>query len=140
VANEQDMRKYGGLLNFLPITYTLMGIGSLSLIGFPFLAGFYSKDSIFEFLQEVRYINPWFFYFFGALTAMFTAFYSFRLVFLSFIVSPRGSKNIYSIYSNELTLAYKQDLLFQNYVLYFLAFAAIFAGFFFKRFYYRYRY
>lgn len=134
VSNEQDMRKYGGLLNFLPITYTLMGIGSLSLIGFPFLAGFYSKDSIFEFLQEVRYINPWFFYFFGSLTAMFTAFYSFRLIFLSFLVAPRGSKNIYSIYPSESSLAMKQDFLLQNYVLYFLAFAAIFAGFFLKDF------
>jgi NADH-ubiquinone oxidoreductase chain 5 len=132
VANEQDMRKYGGFLNFIPLTYVLMLIGSLSIIGFPFMSGFYSKDSIFEFLQEVRYINPWFYYFFGSLTALFTAFYSFRLIFLVFLSSPRGSKGLYSIYSHKIMESNKQDLLLQNYVLYFLALAAIFAGYLLK--------
>ncbi len=54
ISDEQDLRKMGGLVGLLPYSYAAILVGSLSLMGFPFLAGFYSKDLILELFYESR--------------------------------------------------------------------------------------
>jgi NADH-ubiquinone oxidoreductase chain 5 len=92
VSDEQDMRKMGGLRNLLPFTYSIMLIGSLALMGFPFLTGFYSKDTILEVAYAKYTIWGHFSYYLGTFAAFFTAFYSIRLLFLVFLAEPNGHK------------------------------------------------
>lgn len=94
VNDEQDMRKLGGLKNLLPFTYSMMVIGSLALIGFPFLTGFYSKDLILEVAYGKYSLVGYFSYFLGTLGAFLTAFYSTRLLYLVFLAKPAGHKQI----------------------------------------------
>jgi len=94
IANEQDMRKYGGLLNFLPFTYIMMIIGSLSLMGFPFLTGFYSKDLILEYAFAKYTITSSIAYTLGIITAFLTAFYSTRIIYLTFLIKSNSTKKI----------------------------------------------
>jgi proton-translocating NADH-quinone oxidoreductase chain L len=94
VGDEQDMRKMGGLQRLLPFTYAMMFIGSLALMGFPFLTGFYSKDAILE-LAYAKFSNAGHFaYYLGSMAAFFTAFYSIRLIYLTFLTNPNGSRVI----------------------------------------------
>jgi len=81
LLDEQDIRKMGNLANYLPLTYIMVLIGSFSLLAFPFLTGFYSKDFLLEFVFSMYSINSLFIYFLGILAAFFTAFYSFRLIY-----------------------------------------------------------
>jgi NADH-ubiquinone oxidoreductase chain 5 len=81
LSDEQDIRRMGGLIRYLPITYILVFIGSLSLLAMPFLTGFYSKDLLLEFVFSMYSINSLFIYFLGVIAAFFTAFYSFRLIY-----------------------------------------------------------
>jgi len=91
IADEQDMRKMGGLVQLVPFTYSMMVIGSLALIGFPFLTGFYSKDVILEVAYAHYTLHGNFAYWLGSISALFTSYYSFRLLFLTFF----GQSNAY---------------------------------------------
>jgi NADH-ubiquinone oxidoreductase chain 5 len=94
LANEQDIRKMGGLVNIMPFTYGMMLIGSLSLAGFPFLSGFYSKDLILELAFAKCTVDSIFAFWLGILTAFFTAIYSFRLIYLVFLNTTNAYKRI----------------------------------------------
>jgi len=94
VADEQDMRRMGGLKRLVPFTFALMSIGSFALMGFPFLTGFYSKDVILEVAFGKYTATGHFAYWLGAGAAFFTAFYSMRLAFLTFLSEPNGYKPV----------------------------------------------
>jgi len=119
--DEQDMRKMGGLINVIPFTYSMMLIGSLSLMGFPFLTGFYSKDVILELAYAKYTIDGTIAYWLGTISAFFTSFYSFRLLYLTFLNDPNGYKE-YMKNSHEAPLLMAIPLII-------LAFGSIFIGY-----------
>nr|YP_010507832.1 NADH dehydrogenase subunit 5 [Phytophthora capensis]UXG55929.1 NADH dehydrogenase subunit 5 [Phytophthora capensis] len=94
MGDEQDIRKMGGLRRILPFTYIMFLIGSLSLMGFPFLTGFYSKDLILEVAFASFSETGHFAYWLGTIGAFFTAFYSTRLLFFAFLTETNAYKNI----------------------------------------------
>lgn len=124
VSGEQDIRKMGGLLYFFPVTFSFMLVGSLSLMGFPFLSGFYSKDFIIEFALGGFLFSNSFCYILSNVAAFLTALYSIRLLIYVFLVKPNGFRHYYAG-------AHEPSLL-SNIPLTFLVLCSIFTGFFFK--------
>ena len=102
-ADQQDIRKMGGLFNFLPFTYSAMLVGSLSLIAAPYLTGFYSKDLIIELAYAQYNFSGIYAFVLGTITAGITAFYSVRLLSLVFFSVPNGPKASY-LNSHEANL------------------------------------
>ena len=84
IHDEQDMRKMGALNRVLPFTYTMTLIGSLALIGFPFLTGFYSKDFILEVACSKMHFTGNFAHRSGTLPVRLTTFHSYRPLYLTF--------------------------------------------------------
>ena len=91
VADNQDFRKYGGLRAFLPLTYSVMLIASLSLVAFPFMTGFYSKDMIIESAYGQFHFSSTIIYFISIIGAAFTTLYSIKVLYLTFLSNPNGS-------------------------------------------------
>lgn len=94
MADQQDVRRLGGLVSFLPFTYVSMLVGSLSLMALPALTGFYSKDPVLELALGSYTVSGQWVFWLGSISAGLTAFYSFRLllyVFFSTPAAPRAS-------------------------------------------------
>ena len=121
--HEQDMRKMGGLYKKIPFTATMMWIGSLAIIGFPYLSGYYSKESILENAFYASNGIAYFAYLVGILTALLTAFYSWRLLFLTFHGENRSNNKTYD-HAHESPLVMTVPL-------FILAIGSIFSGIFF---------
>ncbi len=90
--HDQDIRNMGGLRKYMPITWITSLVGSLALIGTPFLSGFYSKDSIIEAVQLAHIPGSTFAYYCVLAGVFVTAFYSFRMYFLVFHGEERFGK------------------------------------------------
>ena len=87
--HEQDMRKMGGLAKVMPITAVTCWVGALALIGTPFLSGFYSKDFIIESVHEADRWGATYAYWCVLIGVFVTAFYTFRMIFMTFHGAPR---------------------------------------------------
>jgi len=121
LSNEQDIRSMGGLLKLLPVSYIMMLIGSLALIGFPFLSGFYSKDAILETAFACLEIKGTFTFWLGSFSAISTVFYSVRLIYFIFLEKT----NSFLIFINK---GYDMDKLTAT-VLTVLSLGSMFLGF-----------
>jgi NADH-ubiquinone oxidoreductase chain 5 len=122
LGNEQDIRKMGGLANLLPFSYAMLLIGSLALMGFPFLSGYYSKDVILEVAYAKFTVTGHFAFWLGSLSAFFTSFYSMRLLFLTFLGEVNSTKtSISHVHDAPLLMALPMG---------FLSILSIFTGYF----------
>ncbi len=94
MSDEQDMRRMGGIWKMIPGTYVLMWIGSLALAGMPFFAGYYSKDLILEAAFASGSSVGRFAFWMGIAAAFMTAFYSWRLILMTFHGKPRADEKV----------------------------------------------
>ncbi len=95
ISESQDIRTYGGFIHYLPVTYISILIASLSLMAFPGLTGFYSKDIIIESTLGVYTISGFIVYWLSLSSATLTTLYSIRLLYLVFYNIPNNNKFIY---------------------------------------------
>ncbi len=124
MSDEQDMRNMGGLFPHLKITWLMMLIGTLSLTGVPLTSGYFSKDAIIEATYAAHSGIGEFAFILLVISALFTAFYSWRLMFMTFHGRPRATRDVMSHVHESPNV-----MLIPLYV---LAAGALFAGFAFK--------
>jgi NADH-quinone oxidoreductase subunit L len=127
MSHEQDMRFMGGIWKKIPFTYAVMWIGNLALAGLPFFAGFYSKDMILEAAFAAHSSVGMFAFWLGIAAAFMTAFYSWRLLIMSFHGKARASESTMKhVHESPLTMTVPLGV---------LAMGALFSGWaFYDRF------
>src|SRR6266403_1493539 len=120
MSAEQDMRRMGGRWNKIPYTYAVMCIGSLSLAGIPIFAGYYSKDMILSASWASGTAVGRYSFCLGIFTAFLTAFYSWRLLIMTFHGQPRADEEtLHHVHESPWVMLIP---------LFVLAFGAVFAG------------
>jgi len=120
MSDEQDIRRMGGIWKKIPITYTLFWIGSLALAGIPFFSGYFSKDAILESAYAAGDGIGHFAFYMGLAAAFLTAFYSWRLIIITFHGAPRAShETMHHIHESPSIMLIP---------LYFLGLGSLFAG------------
>ena len=126
LINEQDIRKMGGLFKLIPFSYMCIVVGSFSLMGVPFLSGFYSKDLIIELGFDYNHIISFYKFFFWicSFSISLSIIYSVKIIFYTFL---NGYNGYFSVIKNLHKTSY-----FVILPLVFLSFASVFSGFFFK--------
>src|SRR5438309_1899978 len=126
--HEQDIRKMGGLKSKLPVTYVTMVIGTLALTGFPFTAGYYSKDAIIE--AAYAGTNPMALYAFvmTVVAAGLTSFYSWRLILKTFHGRPHDPHHYEAAHESPPVILIPLAFLAAGSILAGLPFAALFEG------------
>ena len=102
--HEQDMRNMGGLYKKIPFTYAMMMIGTLAITGFPFLAGYYSKDAIIESAWASHNHFALYGWVMTVAAAALTSFYSWRLVFLTFHGHPHDHHHYEAAHESPLVM------------------------------------
>ncbi len=126
--HEQDIRHMGGLRKKIPFTYWMMVIGTLALTGFPFTAGYFSKDAIIEAAYAGR--NPMALYAFimTVIAAALTSFYSWRLIFKTFHGEPHDHHHYEEAHESPLTMLVPLGALAAGSILAGYPFKELFAG------------
>ncbi|KAI5952150.1 hypothetical protein CANMA_005102 [Candida margitis] len=105
ISETQDMRKYGGLVNYLPFSYTAILIASLSLMAIPGLTGYYSKDIIIESLYGTYTFSGYILYYMAVGSATLTSLYSIRVLYLTFYNNPNSNKATYQHIHENIRLS-----------------------------------
>ena len=129
VADEQDMRKMGGLRQHIPITYWMMFIGTIALTGFPLTAGFFSKDAVIEAAFAGHNAFSTYAFWLTVIAALMTSFYSWRLMFMTFHGKPRASAEVMNhVHESPPVMTVPLAILAIGALLAGLVFAGVFIG------------
>ncbi len=129
MSDEQDMRRMGGIWRKVPVTYAYMWIGSLALAGIPFFAGFYSKDLIIEAAFAAGTGHGMYAFWLGVIAAALTAFYSWRLLFMTFHGTPRADhETMHHVHESPLSMTVPMGVLAVGAVFSGVALSGLFTG------------
>lgn len=131
MLDQQDVRRMGMLLRYIPVSYVMILVGSLTIMGIPFLTGFYSKDFILEYVYSSNVFLSFFLYWLGIISAALTSFYSIKLLFLTFYNVHNSYFNVLYNKSSKIFIIHESKFLILT-ALIILFLGSVFIGYIFK--------